>query len=155
MSSSAWSFPMKSKTDADIQGRINQMLEELGPLADSEDYITYPHSYRPESDTLYLEVMPYAPSEWADIAYDFSERQGMKYDRDCSIFGIDGQPRVSYSGLVWVRFVSPLKNGATLGQHIWANLWTHDQAEDQLCKYYGKFKKDGLEPMDVFKKFLF
>jgi hypothetical protein len=130
---------MNEKIDAEIQERISWLLEELRPMADSEDYMAYPHSYKPENDTLYLEIMPYAPSEWADIAYDFANKDGIKYDREYSICGIDGQPRVSYSGLVWVRFVSPFKDGATLGQNIWADLWTHDQAEDQLTRYSGSF----------------
>jgi hypothetical protein len=138
-----------------MKQRIADLARIAVPLAENEDYLVTLNSYIPDSDTLYIDVMPYAPSEWADIAYDFSKKPGMKYDRSHESFGMDGQPRVSYSGIVWVRFVSPFEDGTTLGQNIWADMWTHAQAEDQLSRYYGKFMEDGLEPMEVFKKFLF
>ena len=41
-----------------------------------------------------LDIIPVSPSRWADVVYNFSRHEGMKYDRDKSIYGIDGQPRL-------------------------------------------------------------
>jgi hypothetical protein len=79
--------------------RANRLLDELASLAQHPDLSIFPRTYDPEGDTIYLDVMPRSGPKWAETAYQFS-KNGMKYDRDTSGYGIDGQPRVSYSGLV-------------------------------------------------------
>ena len=137
------------------QARISWLLDELKPVSEHEDYGASPSIYTPDTDIIYLDIMPYAPSEWADIAFEFAHKDGMKYDRDSSAYGIDGQPRVSFSGLVWVRFLGDFKDGANVGYNIWSDLWTPEQAENQLARYYRLFQeRDGLNPVEVFREYL-
>ena len=78
----------------------------------------------------------------------------MKYDRDTSIYRIDGQPRVSYSGQVWVRFIGGFIEGSRVALNITAYLPSHEDAEEQLGRLYGMWQeRDGLEPMEAFRKF--
>ncbi|MFX0117717.1 MAG: hypothetical protein ACFFB3_24445 [Candidatus Hodarchaeota archaeon] len=138
-----------------IDSRIYWLLDELLPLSYHSDLTVAPHAYDPRSDTLYVNANPKIAAKWAETAYQFGKDAGVKYDRYHSVYGIDGQPRVSGSGLVWVRFVSPFEDDSSIGLHVWSRQPSHCQAEEQLGKYYAMFlERDGLEPMQVFQKFL-
>ena len=79
----------------------------------------------------------------------------MKYDRSWEPYGIDGQPRVSYSGNVWARYIGDFMDGSRVALHIWAQQPSHREAEEQLERLYGLFlARDALEPWQVFRKFL-
>jgi hypothetical protein len=99
--------------------------------------------------------MPRSPPKWAETAYKFGKEDKVSYDRSYKIYGIDGQPRVSYSGLVWVRYIAPFEDNSRVGFNIWSLHPSHEQAEAQLGSYYGLWKfRDGLDPFEVMTKFL-
>ena len=138
----------------EINERVEWLFDEVSPLAYHSDLIIEPHAYLPDIDTLHIDVIPRSPAKWAKTAYEFGS-QGMKYDRSFRIFGIDGQPRVDFSGMVWVRYVSDFLDGSKVAMNIWSEQPSHNYAERELMKYYGLWKaRDGLEPMDVFRRFL-
>jgi len=137
-----------------IQKRVNQLLSELKPLFQHSDILVTPSHYNQALDTLCLEVIPRSPISWAKTAYKFASQEDMKYDRDSQVYGIDGQPRVSYSGQVWARYVSSFVDSSKVAFHIWSQQPSHAEAEEQLAKLYGIFKeRDGLEPMEVFRTY--
>lgn len=111
-----------------------------------------PAGYDPEIETIYIEVIPRCPVNWARTAHHYAKHDGMVYDRDWGPYGIDGQPRVSSGGLVWVRYRSDFGGwNATL--HIWAQQPSHREAEEQLGRFYGMFEeRDGIDPIDVFRR---
>jgi hypothetical protein len=117
--------------------------------------MVYPRFYHHSTDTLYLEIYPLSTPRWAETCYQFSKHPNMQYDRDSQVYGIDGQPRVSYSGNVWARFLSDFEDGSRVALHIWAQQPSHREAEEQLERLYGLFfLHDNLEPWEVFRKFL-
>ncbi|UCG04922.1 MAG: hypothetical protein JSV83_13430, partial [Desulfobacterales bacterium] len=116
----------------EIQSRIDWLLDEIAPLTYQSDFDVAPHAYLPDSDTLYLDVRPRSASRWAQVAHDFGHHEYMKFDRSYKIYGIDGQPRVSYSGLVWVRYIAPFEDNCRVGLNIWSLHPSHEQAEAQL-----------------------
>ena len=141
--------------DNEIQSRIDWLLDEISPLTYHSDILIAPHAYLPDSDTLHLDVMPRSPPKWAETAYKFGKDEKVSYDRSYKIYGIDGQPRVSCSGLVWVRYIAPFEDNCRVGLNIWSLHPSHEQAEAQLGSYYGLWKfRDGLDPFEVMAKFL-
>lgn len=142
-----------SRKDSD--DRALMLMKDVYPLSQHNDFFVYPLGYNSEIDALYLEVEPRQPSQWADVAYKFSQQEGMKYDRDTAVYHIDGQPRVSYSGTVWVRYVGDFEDGSRVALCIRSCQPSHSEAEEQLGRFYGIFKeKEALEPIDVFRKYL-
>jgi hypothetical protein len=130
-------------------------MDELYPLTQNNDFHIFLVGYNLESDTLYLEIEPRVPHHWADVAYQFSQQEGMKYDRDTAIYPVDGQPRVSYSGLVWVRYKGDFEGGAKVALSIQSELPSHSDAEEQLARFYGLYKdRNGQEPIDVLRRYL-
>ena len=130
------------------------LMEEIYPLTQHNDLGILPVAYRPGEDTLYLEVMPRSGPKWAETAYGFAKQENMKYDRDYEVYGIDGQPRVSYSGLVYVRLKAPFLDGSKVVLNIWSQQPSHEEAEAQLSRLYALLhERDGLEPLEVFRKF--
>jgi hypothetical protein len=128
-------------------------MKEIIPLTFHSDLYIVPHAYVPDSDTLHIDVMPRSPAKWAETAYRFGS-QNTKYDRSFRLFGIDGQPRVNFSGLVWVRYLSDFLDDSKVGMNIWSQQPSHYKAEEQLMKLYGLFQeRDGLEPIEVFRKY--
>ena len=139
----------------DARKRLDRLLSSLYPMAMHNDLEIYPRGYDVEADVLYLDVMAASFPMWADVAYEFANHEGMKYDRNYDVYGIDGQPRVSYSGLVWVRFLGDFEDESRVGMHIWSQQPSHIQAEEQLARYYSHFlERDGLEPMEVLMLYL-
>ena len=134
--------------------RITTLFNEISPITQHNDFEILPTAYDAERDIFYIEVMPVSAPEWARVVYEFS-KNGMKYDRRSDFFGIDGQPRVSYSGQVWARYIGQFLDGSRVAFHVWSQQPTHEEAEEQLVRLYGLFKeREGLEPIDVFKKYL-
>jgi hypothetical protein len=75
-------------------------------------------------------------------------------DRDAGLYGINGQPRGSYSGLAWTRYITPFLDGSKTGTNVWSQQPSHSDAEYQLGKFYGMLEYvDGLEPLEVFRKY--
>ena len=135
--------------------RVVELLNELTPLTHHSDLMVYPRFYQHSTDTLYLEIYPLSAPRWAETCYQFAKHPRMKYDRDSSVYGIDGQPRVSYAGNVWARFLTDFEGGSKVALHIWAQQPSHADAEEQLGRLYGLFlNRDNLEPIEVFRKFL-
>jgi hypothetical protein len=117
--------------------------------------MVYPRFYKNSTDTLYMEIYPLLTPRWAETCYQFAKQEGMKYDRDSRIYGIDGQPRVSYDGNVWARFLTDFEDSSKVALHIWSEQPSHREAEEQLGRLYGMFlERDNLEPIEVFRKFL-
>jgi len=138
-----------------IEEKVIGLLDELIPLTQHSDLTLYHYGYSPSRSTLYLEILPRSSSNWASTAYRFANQPNMKYDRDASVYGIDGQPRVSSDGNVWVRFKQPFLENSNVALQISSNQPSHHDAEMQLMKYYGLFQeRQGLEPAEVFQKFL-
>jgi hypothetical protein len=134
--------------------RAYRLMKEVYPITQHNDIGVLPVGYSPEEDTLYLEVMPRSAPRWAETAYQFAKQEGMKYDRERSGYGIDGQPRVSYCGKAWVRFLTDFVGGSRVALHIWSQHPSHEEAEEQLVELYRLFKeRDGLEPVEVFRKY--
>lgn len=134
--------------------RYNWLIEELGPLKQHPDIEIYEPFYSYDRDILYVDVAPRSPPKWAKTAYKFASHEGMKYDRDSSVYGIDGQPRVSYSGLVWARCIEDFLDGSKVAFHIFSEQPLHREAEEQLAKLYSIFReRDNLEPMEVFRRY--
>jgi hypothetical protein len=99
--------------------------------------------------------MPRSPSKWAETAYKFGKDEKVSYDHSYKIYGIDGQPRVSYSCLVWVRYIAPFEDNSRVGLNIWSLHPSHEQAEAQLQSYYGLWQvRERLDPFEVMTKFL-
>lgn len=141
--------------DAEYLERIEMLLGELFPITQHSDLVVFPTSYNKKTDTLYTQVQPASPPKWAYTAHEFANHEGMKYDRDSEAFRVDGQPRVGGPGLVWVRYVGPFVDGSRVGLHIWSQQPSHEEAEQQLSELYGRFMElDGLEPIEVFRKFM-
>lgn len=139
----------------ETQARIDWLLDELAPLSYHSDINVGPHAYDPKTDTIYMNANVRLPGKWAKIAYEFGNHDGMKYDRGFRFYGIDGQPRVSSDGLVWVRYVGDFLDGSKVGMNVWSQQPSHFDAEVQLGKFYGLFsERNGLEPFEVFKKYL-
>jgi hypothetical protein len=137
-----------------IKKRIDRLLEDLRPLAQHNDISVYPTTYDIKNDAIHLEVIPKSSLEWAKTVYKFTIQPNLKYDRGSHIYGIDGQPRCSYSGMTFVRFISPFLDGSKVGLHIWSQQPSHEDAEDQLSELYRRFlSDDSLEPIEVFKKY--
>ena len=138
----------------EIHSRINWLIGEIFPLTMHDDLVVSPQAYDKGTDTFHLDVMPQSAPLWADTAYHFAK--GAKYDNDYNVHGIDGQPRVSYSGLVWVRYISDFLDGSRVAFHVWSKQPSHKHAEQQLSNLYGLFQGlDDLEPIEVFRKFMF
>lgn len=138
-----------------VRERIDWLMEEIAPVMQHADIDVIPRCYNIDLDTLYLDVSPGSGPEWASTAYEFAKHEGMKYDREPGDYGIDGQPRVSYSGLVYARYVGPFLDGSRVGFNIWSQQPSHRDAEEQLMRFYGLFReRDGLEPLEVFRKYL-
>ncbi|MEW6664148.1 MAG: hypothetical protein AB1512_02860 [Thermodesulfobacteriota bacterium] len=132
----------------------NLLLDEAYPLTQHNDIWVIPAGYSPEEDMLYLEVMPRSGTGWAESAYQFGRHEGMKYDPFMSGYGVDGQPRVSLCGQVWVRFVNRFLRNSRVSLHIWSQQPSHEDAEEQLARFYGLFReREGLEPIEVFRKY--
>ncbi len=88
--------------------------------------------------------MPRVGPHWARVAYQFAGHEGSKYDRASHIYGIDGQPRVSYDGLVFVRYIGDFLDGSKVAFHIWNQQPSHEDAEEQLGNLYALFlEKEG------------
>ena len=139
----------------EIQARINWLLDELAPLSYHSDILISPHAYIPESDTIYLNVVPKSPAKWAETAYSFCQDNDFKYDRSHRLYGIDGQPRVSSDGFVWVRYIWDFLDGSKVGMNIWSQQPSHSAAECELGNYYRLWQcEHGMEPVDVLRKFL-
>ena len=137
----------------DTRERITHLFNEIYPITQHNDFEILPTAYDAESDIFYIQVIPISAPEWARVAYEFS-KGGMKYDRESNVFGIDGQPRVSYSGRVWVRYIGDFEDGSRMAFHIWSQQPSHSDAEEQLSRFYGLWQeRDGLEPIEVFRKF--
>ncbi len=138
-----------------VQQRILWLMDEIRPITQHNDLDILPLGYSKDEDILYMDVIPRSDPKWAETAYRFAKQDGMKYDRDSGIYGIDGQPRVSYSGQVWARYIGQFLDGSRVAFHVWSQQPSHEDAEDQLGRFYGMFReRDGLEPIDVFRKFL-
>jgi hypothetical protein len=138
-----------------VQQRILWLMDEIYPITQHSDLGVLPLGYDAEGDILYMDVMPRSGPKWAETAYQFAKQGGMKYDRDSGVYGIDGQPRVSYSGQVWARYVGNFLDGSRVAFNVWSQQPSHREAEEQLGRLYGLFKSnDGLEPIDVLRKFL-
>ena len=136
----------------DTRQRITSLFDEIYPITQHNDFEILPTAYDAESDIFYIEMMPVSAPEWARVAHEFS-KNGMKYDRRNDVFGIDGQPRVSYSGRVWVRYIGDFEDGSRVAFHIWSQQPSHRDAEEQLSRFCGLWQeRDGLEPMEVFRK---
>lgn len=60
----------------------------------------------------------------------------MKYDLGTSIYGIDGQPRVSGSGGVWVRFIGDFIDGSKIIMNIKTQHSSYPDADEQLGSLY-------------------
>jgi hypothetical protein len=133
--------------------------KDLAPLFQHPDlYVYFSHMgfYDPDSDIAYVNVYPRCPVNWASTAYRFAKQPGMKYDRRMMPYGVDGQPRVSSDGRVWVRYMGDFEDGSRVGLHIWSWQSSHQEAEEQLARLYGLFmERDGLEPVEVFRKYMF
>jgi hypothetical protein len=137
-----------------IDQRIDWLLRELRPLQQHPDIFIYPNSYDADRDTMYFEVQPRTGTNWSETAYRFAQ-DCMKYDRGSHIFGIDGQPRVSYSGFVWARYIGDYEDGSKVAFHIFSEQPSHREAEEQLGRLYSLFmERNGLEPMDVFGRYI-
>jgi hypothetical protein len=135
--------------------RARQILNELVPLTYHSDIFVYPRYFDHETETLYMEILPCSSPRWAQTAYSFAKQPGMKYDRSTEVYYIDGQPRVSYDGLVWARYIGDFEDGSKVAFHIWSQQPSHREAEEQLSEFYGRFLEfDGLEPLEVLRKFL-
>jgi hypothetical protein len=130
---------------------------ELSPFGQHGDVIITPdwrNIYNPKTDTFRMIVIPRCAVNWAETAYKFAKQPGMKYDREREPYGIDGQPRVSSSGGLWVRYIGNFEDGSRVTFHIWSRQPSHGEAEEQLSRLYAFFKeRDGLEPMHVFKAY--
>jgi hypothetical protein len=135
--------------------RAREILNELVPLSYHSDIFVYPRYFDHETDTLYMEILPCSGPRWAQTCYQFATQEGMKYDRSGAVYGIDGQPRVSYDGLVWVRYIGDYEDGSKVAFHIWSQQPSHRAAEKQLEHLYALFLElDGLKPLEVFRRFL-
>ena len=134
--------------------RLKYLLVDLIPLSHHNDFKIAPDVYDEETDTIHFEVRPRSSPEWAKMAYKFAKQEGMKYDRNTRVYDIDGQPRVTFSGDVWVRYVGDFLDGSKVAFHIWSQQPSHRDAEEQLLELYGRFMEfDGLSPPEVFKKY--
>ena len=134
--------------------RISKLLKYLDPLFQHSNIFITPTVYIPKTNTLHLDITPRSSPEWAKIAYQFAHHDGMRYDKGTDVHGIDGQPRVSYSGCAWVRFINDFEDGSKVVLNIWSQQPSHRDAENQLKEYYGRFLvHDNLEPMEVFRKY--
>ena len=99
-----------------VQQRILWLMDEIRPMTQHNDLGILPLGYSKDEDILYMDVIPRSGPKWAETAYRFAKQDGMKYDRDTSIYPFDGQPRVSYSGGVWVRFIGDFMDGSKYGE---------------------------------------
>lgn len=136
------------------ESRICWLLKELSPLTQHSGLYISPHTYESRDDILHLEISPRSSQEWARTAYRFAKHDGMTYDRDSTVYGIDGQPRVSLSGLVWARYIGHFEDGSRVAFHISSLQPSHREAEEQLSELYGLFReRDGLEPVEVFERY--
>ncbi|MBI4775962.1 MAG: hypothetical protein HY788_17615 [Deltaproteobacteria bacterium] len=132
--------------------KLSGLLRDLYPLTQHSELYVYPAVYVPENDTLYVEVTPRSTINWARVAYQYAKEEEMLYDRDRGPYGIDGQPRVSYGGLVWVRYITDFE-GSKVALQIWAQQPSHRQAEEQLADFYRLFREhEGIEPIRVFQR---
>lgn len=128
---------------------------QVVPLSYHDDLYVIPHSYDYINDILNIDVMPKSAPKWAETAYQFAKHGNMKFDKRYQPYGVDGQPRVATNGVVWVRFITPFVERSQAALHIWSRQPNHAAAEIQLMKFYRLFqKRDGLEPIDVFRKYL-
>lgn len=94
-------------------------------------------------------------ARWFEAAYDIGNHDGIKYDKDWTLYGIDGQSLCSYFGLVWARYIGDFLDNSKVGLNVMAQRPNHREAELQLAMLYGLLKdQDGLEPFEVFRKFL-
>lgn len=129
-----------------------ELLKSLYPLTQHSDLYVYPAGYDPESETIYIELIPRVPVHWSKVAYQYGRDKSMTYDREWEPYGIDGQPRVSSDGLVWVRYVTDFE-GSRAKVHIWAQQPSHGEAEEQLVEFYRLFREhEGIEPIQVFQR---
>jgi len=134
--------------------RVGCLLDDLRPLEQHPDIDIYFNAYCIDEDTIYLDVIPRSESRWAETAYRFGKQEGMQYDRSPGIYGVDGQPRVSYDGLVWARYIGDFLDGSKVAFHVYSEQPSHRDAEEQLTELYRLFsERDGLEPIEVFKRY--
>jgi hypothetical protein len=134
--------------------KISKLLKYLDPLFQHSNIFIEPTAYNLRTNTLHLDINPRSSPEWAKIAYQFAHHEGMRYDKETEVYRIDGQPRVSYSGFAWVRFINDFEEGSKVVLNIWSQQPSHMDAENQLKEYYGRFLvHDNLNPVGVFKKY--
>lgn len=135
--------------------RIEWLMDEIRPLTQHNDFRVYPFAYKEKNDTLFLDVVPVSGPEWAKVAHRIARQGGMRYNRDTSVYHIDGQPRCSYGGQVWAGYVGDFLDGSRVALRVWSQQPSHRDAEDQLSSLYARFVElDGLEPIEVFQKYL-
>lgn len=147
-----WDLPARQTKHAK---KISKLLGNLAPLAQHSNIHVLPHSHNPISDTLNIEIIPRSSPKWAKTAFEFANHQNIKYDQDKSVYGIDGQPRVSYSGMVWVRYLTPFEENSKIALQIWSQQPSHSEAEEQLSEFYSLFQtRKGMEPIEVFKELM-
>jgi len=138
---------------------IDQTLEGLTPLFQHSDFTYGFTGFDEEDGTISILMKVRSAPKWADAAYEYGHHENMKYDKPRKFFqGIDGQPRVFVTNDKFynaIRYKAPFLYKSNVSLNIWAEQPTHYDAERQLGKYYALWKvADGLEPIDVFRKFI-
>jgi len=97
------------------------------------------------------------PLRWAQYAFltvSSLMALGFTYTPFNRFFEIDGQPRVSYTGNVWLT-VGGIINDLEVILHIISDLGSHALAENELLRFYSLIKERlGMEPIDLFRKML-
>ena len=138
--------------------RAERLLEELYPLAYHSDIYIGPYLFDCRRDKVCMHVKPRMASAWAETAYKFGKQEGMKYDKSNETYSHDGQPRVMTTKDNFydvIRFIGDFEDNSKVSFEIFSEQPSHYEAERQLAKFYCLWKfVDGMEPIDVFRKFL-
>ena len=138
--------------------RAGKLADDLYPISGHSEFVIKPHDYDAEIDTIHMLVMPKSACNWAKTAFKFGRQEGMKYDRSNKVHHHDGQPRVMITEKnFWnvARFIGDFEDRSKVALEIFSQQPVHYDAERQLGKYYAFWKVvDGLEPIEVFRKFV-
>ncbi len=89
--------------------------------------------------------------EFACMMVESLSKEGFRYAPPNEFFGIDGQPRVDFSGRAWITLHGEI-DGIELILHIWSFCGGHRLAEYALARFYGLVQETmKLDPLSLFR----
>jgi len=134
--------------------KFQPILESLEIMSQQNDLKTAVMAAWEEETGLVIGIDPARWAQYACLTVGSLMDMGFTYAPFNHFFGIDGQPRVSYTGNVWLTMAG-FVDGVEVILHVITDLGSHALAEYELLRFYSLVKERlCLEPLDLFRKMI-